>query len=99
MLRSPDQRLNSQKARPEMKNLDDLLTTDCDSKTSDHQIDPPRQWLWYWLGLALVATVFAAETALTWRKWSNITGDLGLDLYVPWRLSHGAVLYRDLFFF
>jgi hypothetical protein len=78
--------------------LPDLFAeTAGDSKTIGHQTFSPRQW--YWFGLAVVALVFVAEMALTWRKWSNITGDLGLDLYVPWRLSQGAILYRDVFIF
>src|SRR5580698_1520460 len=68
-----------------------------DSKTSSYQAISPRQG--YWIGLIIVALVFVAEIALTWRRWSNLTGDLGLDLYVPWRLSQGAILYRDLFIF
>ena len=44
-----------------------------------------------------VAFVFAA--ALTWRKWPDILVDFGLQLYMPWRISNGAVLYRDIYFF
>lgn len=53
----------------------------------------------YGQGLAVVALVFIAATALTWRKWSNLTGDLSNELYIPWRLSRGAVLYRDEFYY
>jgi hypothetical protein len=80
------------------ESLPDVFTeTDGDSKTSRNRTISPRQW--YWFGLAFVALVFVAELALTWRRWSNLTGDLGLDLYVPWRLSQGAILYRDVFIF
>ena len=109
MPRSPDYCLNLQKATPDAKNLEacqpgsvdtaglkDLRTGTMDeTKASNLRIFSPRQW--YWFGLAILSLVFVAETVLTWRKWSNITGDLGTDLYVPWRLSQGAVLYRDVF--
>lgn len=34
--------------------------------------------------------------ALTWRKWPDLIVDYGRELYVPWRLSEGDVLYRDI---
>jgi hypothetical protein len=52
----------------------------------------------YWLGLAAIAIAFIAAAALTWRKWPDILIDFGTQLYVPWRILHGAVLYRDLFY-
>ena len=111
MARSQDYCLNSQKAGPDIKNPEPVrrasvdtpdqeglgARTDDDANASNLRISPSRQW--YWFGLAVVALAFVVETALTWRRWSNITGDLGLDLYVPWRLSQGAVLFRDVFIF
>jgi len=52
-----------------------------------------------WVGLAVIAVVFAFAAAKTWRKWPDLIGDFGLQLYIPWRLSEGAVLYRDIFYF
>ena len=46
--------------------------------------------------LAVVGCVWAGLTALTWRKWPDMLVDCGLQLYIPWRISTGAVLYRDL---
>ena len=43
--------------------------------------------------------MFVVETALTWRKWDDLFADMGVSLYMPWRIGQGAVLYRDLFFF
>ena len=57
---------------------------------------PPRYA--YWSGLAVIAFVFVAAAALTWRKWPDVLIDFGTQLYVPWRLLNGAVLYRDLFY-
>jgi hypothetical protein len=34
--------------------------------------------------------------ATSWRKWPDPLIDFGRELYVPWRLSHGALLYHDV---
>ncbi len=52
-----------------------------------------------WIGPTVVAAAFAFAAAMTWRKWPDLIGDFGVQLYVPWRLSEGAVLYRDIFYF
>jgi hypothetical protein len=52
----------------------------------------------FWLGLAAVAAAFITGAVLTWRKWPDLFGDFGMQLYIPWRLADGAVLYRDLFY-
>lgn len=44
-----------------------------------------------------LAFIFAA--AISWRRWPDLIVDFGGQLYMPWRISHGAVLYRDLFYF
>ncbi|MGA9777125.1 MAG: glycosyltransferase family 39 protein [Limisphaerales bacterium] len=49
-----------------------------------------------WAGLAVVAMAFVAAAAVSWRKWPDVLIDFGLQLYLPWRIDHGAVLYRDL---
>lgn len=49
-----------------------------------------------WAGLALVAVAFAVAATITWRKWPDVIIDFGMQLYIPWRICHGAVLYRDL---
>jgi hypothetical protein len=34
--------------------------------------------------------------ASSWRKWPDPLVDFGRELYVPWRLANGALLYRDV---
>ncbi len=34
---------------------------------------------------------------VSWRRWSLIILDFGRELYIPWRLSMGGVLYRDIY--
>lgn len=33
---------------------------------------------------------------VSWRKWNHPLVDFGRELNIPWRLSQGAVLYRDV---
>jgi hypothetical protein len=78
--------------------------TVCDPK--HFQADnPTRKWLpnWRWLhskwaGLLIVAALFIFMAALSWRKWADPVVDFGMQLYVPWRLSVGDVLYRDVMY-
>ena len=43
-----------------------------------------------------MAVAFVVLAALSWRKWPNVLIDFGLQLYLPWQIDRGAVLYRDL---
>jgi 4-amino-4-deoxy-L-arabinose transferase-like glycosyltransferase len=52
----------------------------------------------FWAGFAIITLAFAAGAALTWRKWPDLIIDFGQQLYIPWQLSQGAVLYRDIFY-
>ena len=45
------------------------------------------------LMLLLVAGVMLV---LSWQKWPDVLIDFGRELYVPWQLSKGAVLYKDI---
>jgi hypothetical protein len=49
-----------------------------------------------WLGWIALAglTVFFLDTS--WRRWPDPLIDFGRELYIPWRLAHGAVFYRDV---
>jgi hypothetical protein len=51
-----------------------------------------------WAGLALVGGVFALAAALSWRRWADVLVDFGMQLYLPWRISEGEVLYRDMMY-
>jgi hypothetical protein len=46
------------------------------------------------IGALLILGVFFLATS--WRKWPDPLIDFGRELYVPWRLSQGAVLYHDV---
>src|SRR5713101_946524 len=49
-----------------------------------------------WAGPLLVAAVAATMLAVTWSKWADPLIDFGRELYVPWQLSLGRVLYADV---
>jgi hypothetical protein len=46
--------------------------------------------------LLLQAGVFAVMAWWSWRKWPDPLIDFGRELYVPWQLTQGKVLYRDI---
>jgi hypothetical protein len=47
-------------------------------------------------GPALLTATGAALLAWTWKAWPDVVSDSGRELYLPWRLSQGDVLYRDV---
>jgi hypothetical protein len=46
--------------------------------------------------VVIVVVAMVAMIAWTWRYCPDPVIDFGRELYVPWRLSEGQVLYRDL---
>src|SRR3954465_12102816 len=51
------------------------------------------------VGLAIVILTLTDMLALTWRTWPEPVTDFGRELYVPWQLAQGKVLYRDIAYF
>lgn len=49
-----------------------------------------------WAGPILCAIAFVGMAAWSWRKWPDPLIDFGRELYVPWQISQGKVLYRDI---
>lgn len=52
-----------------------------------------------WAGPLAIAICGVAMAAWTWGTWPDIVIDSGRELYVPWRITEGAVLYRDVAYF
>lgn len=49
------------------------------------------------LAIAAALLLFLAfQAATTWRKWPDLLIDYGRELYVPWQITKGAVLYKDV---
>ena len=54
------------------------------------------------LGLALTVLAAVLYPVFLWRGWgcwNDVLVDFGRELYVPWRLTEGEVLYRDVAYF
>jgi hypothetical protein len=49
-----------------------------------------------WLGAIPIGIAFIFLSWLGWRKWPDALIDFGQQLYLPWRISRGALLYHDL---
>ncbi len=46
-------------------------------------------------GFLLVAAV-AQLLSVSWRRWADPLIDFGRELYLPWQINQGTVLYRDI---
>ncbi|MBN1355082.1 hypothetical protein JXA40_02315 [bacterium] len=47
-------------------------------------------------GPAFLAGMFFFMAYISWRKWPDILVDFGHELYVPWQLASGRILYLDI---
>lgn len=47
-------------------------------------------------GIIALIAVAVYYLVVSWRRWNHPLIDFGPQLYTPWRLSEGAVLYRDV---
>ncbi len=48
---------------------------------------------WGWPAILILGLSMAT---ISWLKWPDLLIDYGSQLYLPWQLSEGKVLYRDL---
>lgn len=48
------------------------------------------------LTAAFLLLVGALMVSLSWLKWPDILVDFGREVYVPWRMTEGDILYRDI---
>jgi hypothetical protein len=51
------------------------------------------------ISLLLIAFLGAVMAWMSWNKWPDPLVDFGRELYVPWQISEGAALYRNLSYF
>jgi len=56
-------------------------------------------WWGPWCGPVVISTSFLLLTIWSWRKWPDLLVDFGRELYVPWQLTLGRVLYTDINYF
>src|SRR5207249_8319465 len=50
-------------------------------------------------GPALITIAAAGMLAWSWGRWPDPVLDFGRELYVPWQLADGKVLYEDIAYF
>ncbi len=48
------------------------------------------------LGILFLLGGAGGLLAASWRKWNDPIIDFGRELYTPWRLAEGEILYRDV---
>ena len=52
-----------------------------------------------WVDWGLLFLIAALFLRIGWRRWTHVMIDFGRELYVPWRLAEGDVLFRDIAYF
>jgi len=57
---------------------------------------PPRDARGLLLGLVTLGLLVTVQLQWSWRRWPDLLVDFGRELYVPWQLASGRVLYADL---
>ncbi len=66
------------------------------SRCDNGIVSRPVETRWESAGIAFLALAVACALVVSWRKWPDPLIDFGRELYLPWRLSEGDVLYRDI---
>lgn len=66
------------------------------SSTSTNPRGSISPWLKRAAGPILLLFVGCILLAKTWGTWCDVLVDFGVQLYVPWQLLSGKVLYRDI---
>ncbi len=60
----------------------------------DHPISPN-----HWRGLLIIAVATISMLAWSWQTWCDPLVDFGKQLYVPWQMNQGTVIYRDMAYY
>lgn len=48
------------------------------------------------IGAAMIAAAFVAMLIWSWGTWPDVLVDFGREIYLPWQITEGRVLHRDL---
>ena len=49
-----------------------------------------------WAPILIIGSFFVYLLNYTWLKWGDLIVDVGREMYVPWQLYLGKMLYRDI---
>ena len=52
-----------------------------------------------YVGPLIVAIVFLVMTFIIWNRGPDPVLDFGREVYIPWQINQGQVLYRDIEYF
>lgn len=50
----------------------------------------------HWISAFIFGSIGIFMLNLSWKKWPDALVDFGRELYVPWQINQGKLLYRDL---
>jgi 4-amino-4-deoxy-L-arabinose transferase-like glycosyltransferase len=64
--------------------------------TQRQKAEETFEWFEKWAGPSLIVVVFSVMAFWSWRKWPDLLVDFGQQLYIPWQLASGKLLYRDI---
>jgi 4-amino-4-deoxy-L-arabinose transferase-like glycosyltransferase len=49
------------------------------------------------IGVIVIGLAGVSMAIISWQKWADPIRDFGHELYIPWVLSHGKHLYKDVY--
>jgi len=93
MLSAADQK--AQAARTGAASAGTLLNGPLPSESGDSSVAWNSR---IWTGLLALLALWAWKFWSTWAAWGDVTIDTGHEMYVPWMLAQGKMLYRDVWF-
>ena len=73
--------------------------TDRAEPTAAKQSAGAIRYLSVWAGPVLIVAAAVGMAIWTWGTWPDVLVDFGHQRYIPWRLTEGEVLYRDIAFY
>jgi hypothetical protein len=71
------------------KSHTDLEKKASETSSASFQIPP-------WVYPLSIGIAFVILAAWSWRKWTDPIIDMGRELYVPWQITQGKAIYRDI---
>ena len=48
------------------------------------------------IGMTVLSATGIYMACISWQRWADISIDFGVELYVPWQLAKGKILYLDI---
>src|SRR5262249_4362005 len=51
------------------------------------------------IGPLMIVAASCAMAYWTWGTWPDVVVDFGRELYIPWQVASGKVLYKDIAIF